>query len=101
MKRIYLLIIPYRLYMIWPGSTEFGPCRWWAEADTISSLSASRATAVGHILSTLDKILLEYGMIFGLFCSINCAVSEQWFMIVIDLASIPDWNVWKSDVPNH
>ena len=40
---------------IWPGLTEFGSPIWQAEADSVGSLSALPATAVGQILLTLTK----------------------------------------------
>ena len=35
---------------LWPGLTEFGLPEWQAEANSISSLSASPATAMGQIV---------------------------------------------------
>ena len=62
-------MVPYT-NRIWPGLTEFAPPLWQVEADSVTFMSASPATAEG-------QILLVYGTPSIHKTSIPCSIGKE------------------------
>ena len=68
-KIVSAVMVPYT-NRIWPGLTEFAPPLWQVEADSVTFMSASPATAEG-------QILLVYGTPSIHKTSIPCSIGKE------------------------